>query len=69
MRVPGHTLAHEGAPHIVDETGRVVRVRAPWGGVGGYGRALCSCGQMSPLFDSAHKRKKWHRDHKEEVSR
>lgn len=68
-RVPGHTLRAEGAPHVVDETGEVVRVYRAWGSVGGFGRGLCSCGELSPLLDSAHKRKQWHREHKAEVAR
>ena len=67
-RVPGHTLVAEGAPHVVDETKRVVRAYNSWGGIGGYGRGLCSCGAMSDLLDSAHQRKKWHRAHKAEVT-
>lgn len=63
-RVPGHTLRFEGAPHVVTETGQVERVWNSWGGIGGYGRGLCSCGEMSDLLDSAHQRKAWHRKHK-----
>lgn len=67
-RVKGHTLRNEGAPFVVDETGRIVRVHGSWRGVSGYGRGLCSCGEMSDLLDSAHKRKKWHREHKAQVA-
>lgn len=67
-RVAGHTLRNEGAPFVVDETQRVVRVHNSWGGIGGFGRGLCSCGAMSDLLDSAHQRKKWHRAHKGEVA-
>ena len=67
-RVPGHTLAFEGAPHLVTETGSVSRIWKYHGGVSGTGRGLCSCGAMSDLLESAHQRKKWHRAHKAEVS-
>jgi hypothetical protein len=58
----GHGLLFEGAAHVVDETGRVVRVR--WSGVGGYGRGVCRCGAMSDPLNSGNERKKWHREHK-----
>jgi hypothetical protein len=63
-RVAGHTLRAEGAPHVVTETGATARVWNGYGGIGGYGRGLCSCGAMSGLLDSAHQRKAWHRRHK-----
>lgn len=67
QRVTGHTLRNGGAPHVVSETGQTVRVWNGYGGVGGYGRGLCSCGALSDLLDSAHQRKKWHREHKAEA--
>ena len=67
-RIKGHTLRFEGAPHVVAEDGRVVRVYGSYGGVSGFGRGLCSCGALSDLLDSAHQRKKWHREHKAEVA-
>lgn len=69
MRVRGHTLIMEGAAYKDDPTafGKVGRVQ--WGTAGGVGFALCSCGARSPIFDSASKRKAWHRNHKAEVSR
>lgn len=30
----------------------------------GPGRALCSCGELSPKFQSGNARRQWHRDHK-----
>lgn len=65
-RVPGHSLVSEGAAYAVEESGRIARVR--WNSVGGYGRGLCSCGEFSDLLTSAHQRKKWHREHKSQVS-
>lgn len=61
--VPGHTLRHEGAAYAVNEDGQVVRV---W--EGRYGRALCSCGELSGLLHSGNQRKLWHAAHKAEVA-
>ena len=69
MRVRGHGLQNEGAPYLADESGGWSRVGLRWMGVSGTGRGICSCGKASPIFDSAHQRKKWHRAHKEEMSR
>lgn len=57
-RLAGHTLAFEGAPH--DEQGR----RLGWSGVAGYGRARCSCGELSEELPSGALRRAWHVDHK-----
>jgi hypothetical protein len=65
-RVAGHSLEREGAAYVVDDRGRVVR--QAMNTVGGYGRALCSCGQMSDMLGSGAARKAWHREHKAEVS-
>ena len=65
-RLAGHSLWSEGWP--VEAT--------PGHGVGwrsmshrsGAGRALCECGEMSPVLDSVNKRKRWHKEvHKPEV--
>lgn len=65
-RVQRHGLAHEGAPH--DSAGNRI---ALWmsAGVGGAGRAKCSCGELSDVLASAIKRKAWHRAHKAEAAR
>lgn len=57
-----HTLVAEGAPH--NDFG--VRIHKGYGypGVGGPGRAKCSCGQLSEVLPSAYQRKAWHRAHK-----
>ena len=60
-RVPGHTLAFEGAPH--DAAGVRVAILT-----GGAGRAKCSCGQLSRDLVSSTARKQWHREHKADVS-
>jgi hypothetical protein len=62
-RLPGHVLWSEGWP--VETTPghgpgwRSLSRRA------GPGRALCECGEMSPVLDSANGRKRWHREHKD----
>lgn len=63
-QVPGHGLAREGYPH--DENGNVLSL----GGIvrtSGPGRAKCACGQVSPDLPSTAARKRWHREHKEQV--
>lgn len=60
-RLSGHTLAFEGAPH--DDQGK----RIGWMGVAGYGRAKCSCGEMSEEFPSGARRRLWHKDHKNDI--
>lgn len=60
-RLPGHSLLWKGGPHHGDG-GRIVY--GYYGGVGGTGRAKCSCGAMSPVLASAYKRRAWHREHK-----
>ena len=59
----GHTLIAEGAPH--DDAG--IRFPSYYGGVAGYGRGKCSCGALGTAHDSANYRKRWHRDHKEQL--
>lgn len=59
----GHALQAEGAAFVVNDRGIIVRARRSLG-VGGYGRAWCECGDLSPLLDSGNQRKQWHRDHK-----
>ena len=64
-RLAGHGLWSEGWP--VEKTPghgpgwRSLTRRA------GPGRALCECGEMSPVLDSANKRKRWHKEHKEQA--
>lgn len=65
-RVPGHTLASEGAPYVVNIEKQTVRARG--GGSGGTGRALCSCGALSEILHSGRARKDWHRAHKAEMA-
>lgn len=59
--VSGHALSFEGAAFDDD------RRRVLWNTTAGEGHAICTCGEMSPVFPSAAKRKAWHRDHKDEV--
>ena len=52
-----HNLHAAGAPH--DENGGLHNQD----GVGGDGRALCSCGWLSPSLSSGRQRKAAHKDH------
>jgi hypothetical protein len=62
VRLRGHILVSEGA--AMDDRGyRVGSYRT----TGGTGRARCGCGVLSEVFDSATKRKAWHRGHKATV--
>ena len=65
MRVKGHWLMNEGAPH--DDDG--VRMKATLGrwSTSGEGRAKCSCGELSEVLPSGSRRQQWHREHKAEV--
>lgn len=60
-RLAGHTLRSEGAP-FSSIAGHSYQVRTTW-----TGRGLCSCGARSDVLDSNAKRKKWHRDHKDDI--
>lgn len=65
LHAKGHTLVAEGKPF--DRWG--VRLY-PEVGPDGHrlsGRALCSCGKMSPILESDRARIRWHADHKKEV--
>lgn len=55
-RVPGHGLRNEGK--AVDAAGWFVKV----------GKGRCECGAQSPELTSDNARKRWHREHKAEVS-
>lgn len=61
-QMPGHGLIAEGAPH--DDNGK----RNNLGGVAGWGRGLCSCGDMSEHLHSARQRRAWHNQHKAEIA-
>lgn len=61
-RVVGHELMGEGAPYD-----GVTRLNN--GGIGGYGRARCTCGLLSGPMLTAGDRKAWHRVHKIAVKR
>lgn len=64
-RLAGHELRSEGDPFAREGTGP----RGTYRLNGRIGQALCSCGAMSDVLDSATKRKKWHRDHKDDIRR
>lgn len=65
-RVAGHGLVSEGAAYGRSDGGGFYRINL-WT-VGGSGFALCECDAFSPYLESAAKRKRWHREHKAEVS-
>jgi len=65
-RLSGHSLWNEGWP--VDATPGHGQGWRQGRHRGDMGRALCECGEMSPVLHSANERKRWHRDvHKPEV--
>lgn len=65
LRVEGHHLVAAGAPFTAAGT----RTSRPgyWTGVGGPGRAKCSCGLLSDVLDGPAQRRQWHRDHKDDL--
>lgn len=64
-RIEGHTLVKKGWGHHIDYSDdRILLNDKP----GGNGRALCTCGRVSPILPSQYKRNIWMReDHKPEV--
>ena len=58
LLVTGHGLVRGGAPFTAE--GRSATGRT------GHGR--CSCGETSPVLESNAARKRWHADHKADVS-
>ncbi len=57
-RLAGHTLPFKGRVHL----GTTII-----GDGNGQGRTKCSCGDDSPMLPSTAARKKWHRDHKNDI--
>lgn len=66
MRLAGHTLVSEGAPH--DSDGARINIYHPmWQQPAGgrrLGCGLCSCGAISAWEQSDAARKRWHQEHK-----
>lgn len=61
--VSGHTLLSEGEPYDAD--GHAI---SRWDTEARQtGRAKCSCGELSDPIATKAGRKRWHRDHKDEV--
>lgn len=58
-RLAGHGLIAEGWPYIGTEVRKSHR--------SGHGMGKCECGTMSPMLPSTAARKRWHRDHKQEI--
>lgn len=63
IRVHGHGLIGEGAPH--DASGQ--RKMTYWLGTGGAGRGKCSCGALSDDLPSQPQRRQWHDQHKRDM--
>ena len=59
-RVVGHGLYGEGWPWIGTKIQALYR--------SGPGMAKCECGQMSDLLPSTAARKRWHAQHKQDVT-
>ena len=60
--VKGHSLVGEGAAFTP------AGERVLWNSTSGVGHAFCSCGERSEALLSAAARKRWHRQHKTDVS-
>jgi hypothetical protein len=67
VRITGHTLAFEGAAHRWNGR-RYERITLHRWSVSGRGRALCSCGEVSPILETGNARKDWHRGHKLKIA-
>lgn len=74
QRLPGHTLRDEGAPFSapscdLDRCAEAFGVKnvAPYGGISGPGHATCSCGEQSDHRPSGAARRRWHRQHKNDI--
>lgn len=68
-RLPGHGLQSEGKPYERGGDEQDPWVRVGFGPHPGshIGVALCSCGEASPVLESDGQRKRWHREHKNQV--
>lgn len=73
LKVPGHQLVEGAAAFadprcMLDDCMVFYRERlSPEGSVAGDGHAMCSCGARGPHTGSARERRKWQRDHRDEV--
>jgi hypothetical protein len=61
--LPGHALRNEGRV-FWDEHLERADDDPP-----SRGSAVCECGATSPVLDSDNARKRWHREHKDEMRR
>lgn len=70
-RLPGHGLLYEGAAVVFSEShlGEVCANGTRWklAHRGGEGIAACRCGEWSPRLPSDGARRRWHKDHKNDV--
>lgn len=49
--------------HSLPDEGRIGK----WGNENGRGATRCLCGTRSPVLESTGSRKRWHRDHKDQI--
>lgn len=63
-RLAGHGLRAEGKVFEDDGNGGT---RRKYGSYDNFGFGLCSCGSRSSALYSDAARKRWHREHKEQV--
>jgi hypothetical protein len=64
-RVAGHGLWSEGWP--VDATPGKGAGWRPGRHRTDAGCGLCECGEMSPVLDSVAARRRWHKEHKQQI--
>ena len=62
-QIRGHGLKAEGKPYADNGEGGWMHLYQQH-----VGRGLCSCGATSEVLESDAARKRWHKDHKAEVS-
>jgi hypothetical protein len=62
-RLVGHGLRAEGAAFFLFAPGKVQRRLIG----NGPGRGLCECGDVSDELPNRAARKRWHREHKEQI--
>lgn len=58
IRIVGHTLVLTGAPHKAGADTAWVLAE------GKVGRAMCTCGMVSPILAHMTARKQWHAQHR-----
>lgn len=64
--IKGHALRSEGKPYVLGGDDQDPYVRNQTYQSGGY--ALCECGATSGWLSSDGRRKRWHADHKAQIT-